>query len=176
LARFSRAIIRNGIDLYLVMGISAPDGAAGPGKSGRDFIRDLLRLLLVLCFLGFFLVLGDFATYRAAPQPLPEFLGQVLVVVVLALACYLLLVRIETERWGLVHPVLRNGLAGIRANSDYKKILLVVNGCFLAMVVISVISGYVFSRSGRQFLVLCVSIWVTSDLIALWFLGKGDER
>jgi hypothetical protein len=156
------------------MGISAPDEAAGPGKSGRDFIRDILRLYLVLLFLLFFFVLDDFATYQAAPQSLPEFLGQVLVVVVLVLACYLLLVRIETERWGLVHPVLRNGLAGIQANRDYQKILLVVNGCFLAMVAISVISGYVFSRSGQQFLVLCVSIWVTSDLIALWFLGKGE--
>jgi hypothetical protein len=145
-------------------------------KPGGDFIGDILRLLLVLFFLLFFFVLDDFVSYQAVPQPLPEFLGLVLVVIILASACYLLLVRIEAERWGLVHPILRNGLAGIRANRDYQKILLVVNGCFLAMVAISVISGYIFSRSGQQFLVLCLSIWVTSDLIALWFLGKENER
>jgi len=185
-----------------VIVISAPDDAEGPGKtegnimtaqapgiSGPDRIslhlhrfeikyrpriRDALRFLLVLCFLGFFFVLDDFVLSPTTSSSLPRFLGRVLFVAVVALACYLLLVHIEAERWGFVHPVFLNGLAEIRANRDYKKILFVVNLCFLAMVAISVISGYIFSRSGQEFVVLCVSIGAISNLIAFWFLGTRE--
>jgi phosphate starvation-inducible membrane PsiE len=182
--------------------ISAPDDAASPGKtegnrmtarapgiSGPDRIslhlhrfeikyrpqiRDALRFLLVLCFLGFFFVLDDFVLCPTTCLSLPRFLGRVLVVVVVALACYLLLVRIEKEQWALVHPAFMNGLGELRANRDYKNILIFVNLCFLAMVAISVASGYIFSRSGTEFVILCVSIGVTINLIALWSLGKGE--
>jgi hypothetical protein len=186
------------------MVIPALDDAAGPGKTGRDsvtgqtpgiscaarlfrhlhrletkyrsLIRDVLRFLLVLCFLGFFFLLDDFVSYSTVPPSLLHFLGQILFVAVPALVCYLLLVRIEAEQWALVHPVFMNALGVIRVDKDYKKILFVVNLFFFVMVAISVLSGYIFSRSGQQFFVLCISVGAAINLMAFWFLGPRKRR
>lgn len=185
------------------MVISAPDESEEPGKTGepgvmspeanisrmdrffrdpyrfvtkyRSRIRDLLRFLLVLCFLGFFVILDDIVSSSTAPLSLPGVPGVVFLTAVAALVCYLLLVRIEAEHWALVHPVFMNGLRVIRAERDYSIILLVVNLCFLAMVTISALSGYILTRSGQQFIVLLISAGAASNLMVFCFLGRREE-
>jgi hypothetical protein len=137
--------------------------------------RFILRVVLGTAFL--FSLYGFSIVARASvDNPSGRNTGLAVLIGIGIILLYLGLVRIDSGKWGLVHPVIPWGIGRIRMDRKFTALLVFANIALLLTALIAFFSGFFSTKHGPRSLLILVMVWFIINAGTIFvFTQLGDD-
>ena len=143
------------------------DGALGR----RQIFRGVIGVFSATCLYLFYRFFGLLLNDPSSPL-LWVMVGSLIGGMILL---YLALVRVDSGKWSIVHPLIPRGIRTLRMDRKFVVLLAVGNVALFLLAMISVFSGYIFSRHGTEAMIVLGFVWVLINASTIFLFSVSGQ-
>lgn len=136
----------------------------------RVMVRAVLASAFLFCLYMFYYVArASLEEPSAANTRLVALTGSGIILL------YLGLVRIDSGKWGLVHPVIPWGMGKIRIDRKFAALLVFANVALLLTALVAALSGFFSTKHGPQLMLILVMVLFIIDAGTIFVFSQLGE-